>query len=84
MTSDYTAALEQRAQREAYERAGYEACVLGVPRKDNPYARQANKHEDTATRLRLQRLCEYWWCGWDRAAATSTGLPRKRRKHGPA
>ena len=80
---EYTAVMEQRAHREAFERAGYDAYVLGVPRKGNPYARQAQDHQNRADRMRQERLCEYWWCGWDRAAATSPGRRRTRRKQGP-
>lgn len=65
---DYTAAMEQRALRESYERAGYDAHRLGVPRNGNPYA--PCDHGDAGDHLRQERLCEYWWCGWDQAART--------------
>jgi hypothetical protein len=64
---DYTALMEQKALRESYERAGFDAHGLGVPRKGNPYARPGCAAAD---QRRLQRLCEYWWAGWDHAAET--------------
>ena len=56
---------ELRMQREAYERAGSEAFVLGVPRNRNPYLRRPDAYADPADQKRLQRLAEHWWNGWD-------------------
>ena len=50
--AEETAFLENelRMQREAYERAGADAYVLGVPRNGNPYLRRPDAYSDPDTR----------------------------------
>ena len=58
--------IEKKMQREAYERAGLEARVLGVPRHKNPYVRAGGTaFFDPAEGERMQALAEHWWRGWD-------------------
>lgn len=68
---------ELRMQREAYERAGADAYVLGVPRNANPYVRRPDAYSDPDDQKRLQRLAEHWWNGWDSASA-KLRAPRRR------
>jgi hypothetical protein len=75
---DYTALMEQKALRESYERAGFDAHGLGVPRNGNPYARPGHK-VGAAEQHRQESLREYWFSGWDQAADILNGRRRGRR-----
>jgi hypothetical protein len=75
-----SAALESelKMQREAYERAGVEAYVLGVPRNRNPYLRPPESFHDAGDRDRFNRLADHWWRGWDSAAVKLKGNRRPK------
>jgi hypothetical protein len=75
---DYTSQMEHRALRESYERAGYDAHALGVPRNGNPYARPGH-HTDAAGQQRQERLRDFWFSGWEHAAQTLNSRRRTRR-----
>ena len=63
--------IEQESLRASYEGAGREAYALGVPRNANPFTRPAYPQAPESDRQRRELLADYWWCGWDQAAATA-------------